>query len=600
MMARYVQDGASLSGARYKYPFYFDHPTTIRSGYFVPIFADSYVAPGSTYNLNFEGFIRALPMTRPPMGDLEMFVGAWYVPHRINWTEFKEHFGENNLTAWTGNYSIERPKVLVSTELDASPYALGIGAFTGLPYGYVSGSHVLPDSLWQSLGSTDYFGANWSSIHLGQYFGYPVYASDDDVSGKLKVEALKARAYASIWNEFIRDQNLQAPILFLKTTSTLGSEDAVLRQMLDFVPAPINKVHDLFTGVLPNPQKASTTVKLPMGDAAPISFTSNILGTSNLGHTVARKETDGTNVNVTSGTVGFSASQMLGTVAGTANTALQLDNSQNLYVDLRNATGANISDFRNAVIVQHYYETLAQFGSKYYEIAQAIWNTRPSNVREDLPEGCGFITFPINIQAVTSHAATSGQPLGYQAAKSETYHRQDSMFTYTTKEHGTLMICCGIRQARHVYTNRMSRDFFDFDLFSEVNPLFVGSSDVPVYKTEVDASGYIGSLGAVVEEKPDAVLGYQEYGYQEKFQVSYASGLLNPHVTGALSDFTMADAYNSTVSLSPSFVIEDPNFIGRSFVSNAPFAAQFVCDFKITGSVTRVLAPKTVPGLTRI
>lgn len=599
-MARYVQDGASLSGSRYKYPFYFNHPTTIRSGYFVPIFADSYVAPGSTYNLNFEAFIRALPMTRPPMGDLEMFVGAWFVPHRINWTEFKEHFGENNLTAWTGSYSIERPKARVFTYVDdeLSVAFSDFSSFTGLPYGYANGANILPDGLAATALSKHFNDVVDDSCLLRSYFGYPVAYSSDDNSGYLTVEALKGRAYASIWNEFIRDQNLQAPILFLKTTTTSGTADSVLYQMLNYLPAPINKVHDLFTGVLPNPQKASTTVKLPMGDSAPIGFTSNKLGTTNLGHTVARKETDGSNVSATG--IAFTASQMTGTVSGTANTALQLDNSENLYVDLRNATGANISDFRNAVIVQHYYETLAQFGSKYYEIAQAIWNTRPSNVREDLPEGCGFMTFPINIQAVTSHAATSGQPLGYQAAKSETYHRQDSMFTYTTKEHGTLMVCCGIRQSRHVYSSRMSRDFYDFDLFSEVNPLFVGSSDVPVYKPEIDATGYIGSLGDVVEEKADAVLGYQEYGYQEKFQVSYASGLLNPHQYGALSDFTMADAYDSTVSLSPTFVMEDPNFIGRSFVNNAPFAAQFVCDFKLTGSVTRVLAPKTVPGLTRI
>lgn len=598
MMARYVQDGASLSGSRYKYPFYFNHPTTIRSGYFVPIFADSYVAPGSTYNLNFEAFIRALPMTRPPMGDLEMFVGAWFVPHRINWTEFKEHFGENNLTAWTGSYSIERPKARVFTCIDdeISVAFSDFSSFTGLPYGYANGANILPDGLAATASNKGLGDLSDASL-LRNYFGYPVAFSSDDNSGYLTVEALKGRAYASIWNEFIRDQNLQAPILFLKTTTATGTVDSVLYQMLNYVPAPINKVHDLFTGVLPNPQKASTTVKLPMGDAAPIGFTSNKLGTTNLGHTVARKESDGSNVSATG--IAFTASQMTGTVSG-STAALQLDNSENLYVDLRNATGANISDFRNAVIVQHYYETLAQFGSKYYEIAQAIWNTRPSNVREDLPEGCGFITFPINIQAVTSHAATSGQPLGYQAAKSETYHRQDSMFTYTTKEHGTLMVCCGIRQSRHVYSSRMSRDFYDFDLFSEVNPLFVGSSDVPVYKPEIDATGYIASLGDVVEEKPDAVLGYQEYGYQEKFQVSYASGLLNPHVAGALSDFTMADAYGSTVSLSPTFVMEDPNFIGRAFVDNTPFAPQFVCDFKLTGSVTRVLAPKTVPGLTRI
>lgn len=597
-MSRYVKDGAAITGSRYKYPFFFDHPTTIRSGYWIPVFADSYVAPGSTYNLNFQAFLRALPMTRPPMGDLEMVVGAFFVPHRINWVEFKEHFGENNTTAWTGNYNIERPKVEICTEhsaLSSDGYA-DFEDYAYLPYGYVGGFNILPDSgraVSDGYAWDDYFNV----CNLGGYFGYPIAPSGDGVSGFYLVEALKGRAYASIWNEFVRDQNESAPILFLKTTTTTGLEDSGLLQMLRFAPAPIMKAHDLFTGTLPNPQKASKPVSLPigLGGKAPVLTDSSDWVT---GAHAGLKMKNATNGQIISGNLGLNGSYVNAT--GNAQTGTDVYPS-NLYVEFSGQYAANISDFRNAVIIQHYYETLAQFGSKYYEIAQAIWKTRPSNVREDLPEGIGHAVFPINIQAVTSTASTASQPLGYQAAKSETYKEIPSMFTYTTKEHGTIMVCVGIRQARHVYSNRMSRDFFDFDLFSEVNPLFVGSSDVPVYSVECDATAFINATGSATPIAQDKVLGYQEYGYQEKFaQPSYASSLMNPHLTGALTDFTMADAYSSSPVLGPRFVIEDPNFIGRAFVDNSPFAMQFVCDFRLTGSVTRVLAPKTVPGLTRI
>ena len=100
-MADYVADKNTLFKGRTKYPFDYENKTTFLTGRLIPVYAQSNVAPGTTFSLDFEQFTRALPMIRPPMGDLEMHVAAYFVPHRIVWNDFKQFYGENDTTLGT-------------------------------------------------------------------------------------------------------------------------------------------------------------------------------------------------------------------------------------------------------------------------------------------------------------------------------------------------------------------------------------------------------------------------------------------------------------------------------------------------------------------
>ena len=65
----------------------------------------------------------------------------------------------------------------------------------------------------------------------------------------LEFSALWHRAYTLVWNDWFRDENLQAP----KTISTASGSDATTYELLNR-----GKKHDYFTSALPWPQKGAT------------------------------------------------------------------------------------------------------------------------------------------------------------------------------------------------------------------------------------------------------------------------------------------------------------------------------------------------------
>ena len=55
---------------------------------------------------------------------------------------------------------------------------------------------------------------------IGDYFGLPT-----GVKNAIPVNALPARAYAMIYNEWFRDENLEAPMMLGYKKSDIGGED---------------------------------------------------------------------------------------------------------------------------------------------------------------------------------------------------------------------------------------------------------------------------------------------------------------------------------------------------------------------------------------
>ena len=150
--------------------------TTINEGDLVPIYLDE-VLPGDTAKVRLNGLIRMSTPIYPIMDNCYMDTYFFFVPCRLLWEHWENMFGENDTDYWAEKTEYSTPK----TEIKG----------TGIQNGTI-----------------------------GDYFGIPTKVP-------LKVNALPARAYAMIYNEWFRDENLEAPIMvgYKKTDAAGNSED---------------------------------------------------------------------------------------------------------------------------------------------------------------------------------------------------------------------------------------------------------------------------------------------------------------------------------------------------------------------------------------
>ena len=195
--------------------------TTINEGDLVPIYCDE-VLPGDTAKVRLNGLIRMSTPIYPIMDNCYMDTYFFFVPCRLLWEHWENMFGENNTDYWAEKTEYSTP-------------TCKIGGKSGLKNG-----------------------------SIGDYFGIPT-----EVKGEIKVNALPARAYAMIYNEWFRDENLEAPMMLgYKKGDEAGNDDdpatnnnnaandptitTVINEAYIYgkKPAKAGKFHDYFTSCL--------------------------------------------------------------------------------------------------------------------------------------------------------------------------------------------------------------------------------------------------------------------------------------------------------------------------------------------------------------
>ena len=136
------------------------YKTTFDAGLLIPVFCDE-VLPGDTFSLDATAFARLATPLKPVMDNMYLDTHFFFVPYRLIWDNWQIFCGERpDPDVDPGDFSIPQTSI-------------NLGALTG---------------------ST-----------LADYFGLPVRTG----VGSVSVSALPFRAYALIWNEWYRDQNLQ-------------------------------------------------------------------------------------------------------------------------------------------------------------------------------------------------------------------------------------------------------------------------------------------------------------------------------------------------------------------------------------------------------
>lgn len=426
------------------------------------------VLPGDTIQQATNALVRAAPLLSPVMHPVHARIHHWFVPHRLVWDEWEDF-------------------------ITGGPAGVSLPTFPTITIGGGTGAAV---------GS------------LADYLGVPTGVNNINVS------ALPFRAYAMIFNEWYRDQDL-VTALALSTASGADSTTSTALQNCAWEK-------DYFTSARPWEQKGPA-ITVPLGTSAPVNRVSNA---------AAWQAFDaGTNTpGATSSTVNLTTGSLLDSTAGTGAN-ISLDPKGGLAADLSAASAITVNVLREAMALQRYEEARARYGSRYVEYLRYL-GIKSSDARLQRPEYLGGGQQTIQFSEVLQ-TAEGTDPVGEMkghgiaAMRSNRYRR-------FFEEHGYVITLMSVRP-KTIYASGLARTWNrrDKEDFFQKELQHIGQQ--PILNKEIYAA----------HATPLGTFGYQDRYDEYRRESSTIAGEFR---TTVLDYWHMARIFGSTPALNSSFV----------------------------------------------
>lgn len=541
--------------------------TTINEGDLVPIYYDE-VLPGDTAKVHLNGLIRMSTPIYPIMDNCYMDTYFFFVPCRLLWEHWENMFGENDKNYWAEKTEYSTPTCL-------------IGGVSGLKNG-----------------------------SIGDYFGLPT-----EVKNPIIVNALPARAYAMIYNEWFRDENVEAPLMLgYKKTDEGGSQtdpgsvgeiyandpahttETLEGSFYGLKPAKAGKFHDYFTSCLPSPLKSDPVEISLTGNAEVKAYSGaaenknevslNIIGFSQNGQSSTK--------NVLNGMASVDGKfpvQLNGKSIAYEKNLTEIDAAY-LGADLSGVSAISIQDLRMAIALQHIFEADARNGTRYREFLSGTWGVTSPDSRLQIPEYIGGQRIPINVNQVVQTSQTdptTGQALGNTAAYSLTTCSKQ-MVDYAATEYGYIIGLAVVR-VEHSYQQGLATKWTRGGRFTYYDPRLAALGEQPVYNREIYAQG---------TPEDGEIFGYQEAWADYRYKPSYVTGEMRSNYQTSLDAWHYADDYNKLPRLSAEWIQEGTQNVDRTIAITSAKSHQFLCDFYFTEDWYREMPIYSIPGIERI
>lgn len=408
------------------------------------------VLPGDIFRHGTSLLIRLAPMLAPVFSQLNVTVFQFYVPTRIVWEDFEKFI--------TGGPD--------GDDASVHPYI----SFAG---GVAVGS-------------------------LGDYFGIPPGVNDVGGTGpEGGVSAIPFRAYAKIWNEWMRDEDLDTEL----PVSIASGQDTTTSTTLQ----NIRWEKDYFTSARPFEQKGPA-VTIPVGQVAPVRG----IGKLNNSFPVTGQAVI-ENANATtypySSTIDAGTTDSTYYMKGTGPTGWP-----DIYADLSAVTGIPVTELRLANALQRFMELSSHRGSRYVEYLLSRFGVRSSDARLQRPELLSRSKQVVQISEVLATAEGTNTDVGdlkghgIGAMRSNRYMR---MF----EEHGYVITLMAV-QPKTMYVQGLHRTWSRRDKYDYFQPetQFIGDQEVlnkEIYAAAAQPAGTFGWAPRYQEyrEQPNRIAG---------------------------------------------------------------------------------------------